>query len=83
MSNPMEGFPAEQADLAIAVPPWSYNPSSWRQRIPICILADVAFVLAAYMALYQWRLVDNVWDPIFGEQSRKVLDSKVAVRMHM
>lgn len=69
------------ADRDRPVPPWSYNPSAWPQRIPICILAGVAFVMAAYMALYQWRLIDGVWDPVFGEQSARVLDSGVSERM--
>jgi hypothetical protein len=33
------------------------------------------------MALYQWRLVGGVWDPIFGEQTRHVLDSDVSEQM--
>jgi hypothetical protein len=61
--------------------PWDYNPSAWRQRVPICILAVVAFLIAAYMALYQWRLIGTAWDPVFGEQTRKVLDSDVSHRM--
>jgi hypothetical protein len=65
-------------DLDAIPPPWDYNPSSWRQRGPICVLAAIAFVIAAYMALYQWRLLNNVWDPIFGEQSERVLDSNVS-----
>lgn len=68
-------------DLDVAAPPWDYNPSSWRQRIPICVLAGVAFVIAAYMALYQWRLIGDVWDPIFGVQSKHVLDSNVSEEM--
>jgi hypothetical protein len=66
----------------VAVKPWSYNPSSWRQRIPICLLACVAFVIATHLALYQWRLIPAVWDPVFGEESARVLDSEVAVMMH-
>jgi uncharacterized membrane protein len=64
-----------------AVTPWTYNPSEWRQRIPICLLAWVAFIIASYMALYQWRLISTVWDPVFGAQSQKVLDSNVARQM--
>lgn len=67
--------------LQVNAPPWEYNASGWRQRIPICLLAAVAFVIAAYMALYQWRLISDVWDPIFGEQSKHVLDSAVSERM--
>ena len=59
-------------------PPWDYNPSAWSQRIPICILAVGGFLISAYMALYQWRLVDGVWDPVFGDQTQKVLDSDVS-----
>jgi len=65
----------------VAAPPWRYNPSSWRQRVPICVLAGVAFILATHMALYQWRLIGDVWDPIFGVQSKLVLDSDVSHRM--
>ncbi len=69
------------ADLNVNAPPWKHNPSAWSQRIPICILAGVAFLIASYMALYQWRLVGGVWDPIFGEQTRHVLDSDVSEQM--
>ena len=70
-----------EPELDVNAPPWKHNPSSWRQRIPICILAAIAFLIAAYMSLYQWRLIGDVWDPIFGEQSRLVLDSDVSERM--
>lgn len=65
----------------VAIHPWGYNPSSWKQRIPVCVLAAIAAVIAAYMALYQWRLIPTVFDPIFGDQSRRVLDSDVAAKM--
>lgn len=81
MNESLKGYPAEEADLGLVVPPWSYNPSAWSQRIPICVLAVVAFVMATHMALYQWRLIDDVWDPVFGQQSRNVLDSNVAAWM--
>lgn len=64
--------------LDASVAPWSYNPSAWHQRIPICILAGVATVLATHLALYQWRLVDTPWDPVFGSGTKHVLDSDVA-----
>lgn len=70
-----------QPDLQVAAPPWDYNPSAWRQRIPICLLAAVAGLIAVYLACYQWRLVDGVWDPVFGDQTQAVLDSDVSERM--
>ncbi len=68
-------------DWNAAVAPFRYNPSAWSQRIPICVLAVVAAVIAAHMALYQWKLIPYAWDPIFGEQTQKVLTSNVARRM--
>jgi uncharacterized membrane protein len=69
------------SDLDVAAPPWDYNPSSWSQRIPLVILAMAAFFISAYMAAYQCRLVDGVWDPVFGNQTQQVLDSDVSHRM--
>ena len=70
-----------ELDLDAAVKPYDYNPAAWSQRIPICLLAAVAFLISTYLALYQWRLVDRVWDPVFGDQTQRVLDSDVAKRM--
>ena len=77
----MKSHVMNRPDLQVNTPPWKYNSSAWSQRIPICLLASVAFVIAAYMALYQWRLISDVWDPVFGEQSKRVLDSAVSERM--
>jgi hypothetical protein len=66
-----------------AIPrPWDYNPSAWSQRIPICILATIAAGIAFYMAAFQWGFVKTVWDPVFGDQTDKVLTSDVAHWMH-
>jgi hypothetical protein len=48
--------------LKVDIPaaPRSHNPSAWRQRSPICLLASVGFVIAAYMGLYQWRQIGDV-----------------------
>jgi hypothetical protein len=68
-------------NLETIAPPWNYNPSAWSQRIPLCLFAAAAFLISSYMALYQWRLIDSVGDPIFKEQTRRVLDSDVSARM--
>ncbi len=44
-------------------------------------IAAVAFLIATYMGLYQWRLIDDVWDPVFGAGSQRVLDSTVSHTM--
>lgn len=62
-------------------PSLDYNPSAWRQRVPICVIALLGFAVSAYMGLYQWRLIDGVYDPIFGQQTIEVLDSDVSHSM--
>ena len=68
-------------DLEAAPYPWDYNPSSWQQRIRVALLAFVAFIIAVYLGLYQWGLVDYAWDPIWGGQTARVLTSDVSHRM--
>jgi nucleoside-diphosphate-sugar epimerase len=49
------------------VPPgWSYNPSSWTQRLPIILLAVVGLLIARYLAAYQMGHVEGVWEPFFA-----------------
>jgi uncharacterized membrane protein len=61
------------------IPPgWSYNPASWRQRLPIVILAFIGFGIAAYLSLYQLRIIDTVWEPFFGEGSITILNSFIS-----
>lgn len=48
------------------IPPgWSYNPSSWTQRLPIILLALVGLQVSRYLAAYQLGHVDGVWEPFF------------------
>lgn len=65
-------------DLSVAAPPFEHNPSGWKHRVPIAVLSFVAFFISAYMALYQWRLIPEVWDPVFGDGTRLVLDSEAS-----
>ena len=61
------------------IPPgWDYNPASWGQRIPIIVLAVAGFLIAGYLALYQLRVLDTVWEPFFGNGSVKILNSPVS-----
>lgn len=54
------------------------NPSRWSHRVVASLLASTACLVAIYLGLYQLRVVDRVWDPVFGAQSMKVLDSGVS-----
>jgi hypothetical protein len=56
------------------VPPgWSVNPSSWPQRIPIVVLALVGGVAAGWLALYQQGWTDTVFEPFFGDGTRRIV----------
>jgi uncharacterized membrane protein len=62
-----------------AVPPgWDANPSSWGQRAPIIVLALIGFAVASYLALYQWGVLTNVWEPFFDDGSRVILSSSIS-----
>ena len=69
---------AARSDDPDAPPGWDYNPASWPQRLPIIGAAVVGFIAAGYLALYQWRVIDTVWEPFFGDGSVKILNSKVS-----
>lgn len=61
------------------VPPgWSYNPSTWRQRAPIIVLALVGFFASRYMAAFQLDHIASVWDPFFGRGTERILTSDVS-----
>ena len=61
------------------VPPgWSYNPSSWNQRVPVIFLSWVGFFIARYLGAFQLGYIDSVWDPFFGDGTRQILESKVS-----
>ncbi len=61
------------------VPPaWDYNPSSWSQRLPLVVIASIGFIIALYMGLYQLRIYETVWEPLFNDGSVKVLNSEIS-----
>jgi uncharacterized membrane protein len=61
------------------VPPgWSFNPSSWTQRIPVVALAFVGLFFSRYLAAYQLGHIDSAWDPFFGSGTERVITSEVS-----
>ena len=61
------------------IPPgWSYNPSSWQQRIPVITFAIIAWFLARYLASYQLGYIDYIFDPFFEIGSTKVITSMIS-----
>lgn len=61
------------------IPPgWDYNPSTWAQRLPIVVLALTGTAIAGYLSLFQYRVIDSVWEPFFGEGSKHILNSDLS-----
>ncbi|MGH2356164.1 MAG: vitamin K epoxide reductase family protein [Chloroflexota bacterium] len=74
----LEADVSQRGPASAAPPGWDYNPSTWSQRLPIILLALVGFAIATFLALYQWRILPDVWEPFFGEGSRIILNSAVS-----
>jgi hypothetical protein len=73
------GHPGERPLPGPEIPPgWSYNPSTWIQRVPIIALAFFGSILSGYMAAFQLGHLGAVWDPVFGPGTEKVLESDVS-----
>jgi type IV secretory pathway VirB3-like protein len=65
------------------IPPgWDYNPSTWPQRLPIIALSLVGVAVAGYLTLFQLKLIGTVWEPFFGQGSRRILTSWVSQLTH-
>ena len=66
-------------DTTTVPPGWSYNPSTWRERIPLVVIAIVGLLIALYLSAYQLRILDTIWDPFFGSASSElILDSPIS-----
>jgi hypothetical protein len=56
------------------IPPgWDENPTAWPKRLSLAARAFVGFIVAGYLALYQFGVFPTVWDPFFPNGSPKVL----------
>lgn len=64
---PEPGVSPLAATSGPSIPPgWSYNPSSWTQRLPIIALALIGLYASRYLAGYQLEQLDGVWEPFFA-----------------
>jgi len=50
--------------------------SAFRRRIPVIFLSICGVVVAATLTLYQLHVLDSIWEPFFGDGSRRVLTSR-------
>lgn len=72
--------PFRAQELGPEVPPgWSYNPSSWPQRMPVIFFGFVGWMLARYLSAYQLGYIHEVFDPFFpNSETVNVITSKVS-----
>ena len=56
-------------------PGFDYNPSSWRKRTYLLVLAIIGFLVALYLGLYQLHVFPTVWEPFFGNGTNEVVKS--------
>lgn len=59
-------------DASATPPGWKHNPTSWRRRGLLALLAAGGLIVATYLTLFQLGVLDEVWDPWFD--SRTVLE---------
>ena len=59
------------ADATTIPPGWNHNPSIWRQRLPIIVLALVGFAIVTYLGLFQMKVIGSVWEPFFTTAAAK------------
>lgn len=66
LGPPEPGVSPVAATSGPEMPPgWTFNPSSWTQRLPIIWLALVGLLISRYLTAYQLGHVDSVWEPFF------------------
>ncbi len=66
-------------EMGPSTPPgWSYNPSSWPQRWIMIIAGFLGWVVSRYLSAYQLGYIDVSWDPFFGANAEKVLNSAMS-----
>lgn len=65
--RPAPGVSATAEQTGPTIPKgWTYNPSSWFQRIPVIILAVVGLIGSRYLTAYQLESIPGVWEPVFN-----------------
>ncbi len=57
---------------------WSYNPSSYSQRLPVAFLAFFCCLFARYMGAYELGYIHTIWDPLFPNGTLTVITSDIS-----
>jgi uncharacterized membrane protein len=54
------------------------TPSGLHLRLPVVLLSLAGLVIATMLTMFQVGVLDTVWDPFFGDGSRRVLTSSIS-----
>lgn len=68
MPGMSHGAMMDASDLPVG---WTYDPSTYLQRVPIIAMAFVGLLIARVLTAYQLGHVDHVWEPFFGGDSER------------
>lgn len=72
-------LPYEGDSSAKVVPAgWSYNPSSWLQRLPVIFFGFLGWFISRYLSAYQLGYLPTVFDPFFGNGTYEVITSSLS-----
>lgn len=52
--------------------------SAWAKRIPVVVLSLAGLAIAVTLTLFQTDVVATIWEPFFGDGSRRVLTSSLS-----
>lgn len=55
----------DRSDLPLG---WTYNPSTYLQRLPIIALGFLGLLISRVLTAYQLGHIEGVWEPFFGGQ---------------
>jgi uncharacterized membrane protein len=72
------GMPGKKWSESEIPPGWTYNPSSWMQRVPVIAFGVLGWFISRYLAAYQLGYMDQVWDPFFGDGTLRVITSDIS-----
>lgn len=82
LSNKLPGLILSNKKRETTIPEgWTYNPSSWNQRLFLTLGGLAGWLISRYLASYQLGYIDTIWDPFFGDGTAKVLDSSLSMSL--
>jgi uncharacterized membrane protein len=61
-----------------SMPPRGTDVSAWGHRLPVVVLSLAGLGVATALTLFQLGVLQDIWEPLFGDGSRRVLTSSLS-----